>query len=81
MNRVNHYLEMFKTKIICEENNLKNPKFNQMLHVCDYIKRHGCPMNYDGSRGDIFGKLKMIDNSKLTNKQKVTLNFDIERRI
>ena len=81
VNRVKHYLEMFKNKIHRGGNNLKTPKFHQMLHVCDYIQRHGCPMNYDGSRGENFGKLKIKDNAKLTNKQKGTLNFDIGRRI
>ena len=38
-------------------------------------------MNYDGSRGENFGKLKTKDNAKRTNKQKDTLNFDIARRI
>ena len=52
-----------------------------MLHIVDYIKRRGCPMNYDGSRGENFDKLKIIDNVQLTNKQKETLNFDISRRI
>ena len=81
MNKVKHYLEMFKDKIIRTGNNLKTPKFHQMLHIVDYIKRHGCPMNYDGSRGENFGKLKIKDNAQLTNKQKETLNFDISRRI
>ena len=52
-----------------------------MLHVIDYITRHGCPINYDGSRVGNFGKLKIKDNAKLTNKQKNTFNFDIGRRI
>lgn len=52
MNRVKHYLENFKDKINRGGNNLKTPKFHQMLYVCDYIKRHGCPMNYDGSRSE-----------------------------
>ena len=51
-----------------------------MLHVVDYITRYGFPMNYDGSRGESFGNLKIKDNAKLTNKQKDTLNFDIGRR-
>ena len=77
INHVNHYLEMFKTKIICGGNNLKARKFHQMLNVCDCIKRHECPMNYDGSRRGFFGKLKIKKNTKLTNKQKATLNFNI----
>ena len=59
MNHVKYYLEHFKGKIYCSGNNLKTPKFHQMLHVCDYIERHGCPMNYDGSRSDYFAKLKI----------------------
>ena len=38
-------------------------------------------MNYDGSRGENFGKLRMKDNAKLTAKVKVTLNFEISCRI
>ena len=34
-------------------------------------------MIYDGSRGENFGKLKIKDNTKLTNKEKETLTFDI----
>lgn len=52
-----------------------------MLYACDYTEKHGCPMNYDESRGENFGKLKIKDNAKLTNKQKDTLNFDIGKRI
>ena len=52
-----------------------------MLHVCVYIERHGCPMNYNGSRGDFFGKPKIKDSILLTNKQKDALNFDIGQRI
>ena len=52
-----------------------------MLHMVDYIKCHGCAMNYDGSRGEKFGRLKIKDNAQLTNKQKETLNFNISRRI
>ena len=78
---IKNYLEMFKQ--VCQRggNGLKTPKFHQMLHVCDYIKRHGSPLNYDGSRGENFGKVKIKDNAKLTNKQKPTFNFDIGRRI
>ena len=38
-------------------------------------------MNCDGSRGDTFGKLKIKDNTKLTNKQKDIINVDVGRRI
>ena len=52
-----------------------------MLHIVDYVKRHSCPIYYDGSSGENFGKLKIKDNTKLTNKQKDALNFYINRRI
>ena len=54
-------------------NNLKIPKFHQILYVVGYIKRHGCPINYDGSRGENYGKLIIKDNAKLTNKQRTQL--------
>ena len=38
-------------------------------------------MNYDGSRGENFSKLKIKNNAKLNNKDKDILNFDISRRI
>ena len=81
MDRIKRYLYDFKGIITRQGNNLKTPKFHQMLHVCDYIMRHGSPLNYDGSRGENYGKIKIKDNAKLTNRQKVTLNFDIGRRI
>ena len=52
-----------------------------MLRIVDYITRHGCPINYDGSRGENFGKFKIKDNVNFTNKQKDTLNFNIGRKI
>ena len=63
------------------ENNLKTLKFHQILHVVDCITRHCCPINYAGSRGDNFSKLKIKDNANLTSKVKDTLNFDIRCRI
>ena len=48
-----------------------------MIHVCDYIEIYGRPINYDGSQGEHFGKLKTKDNTKLINKQKDILNFNI----
>jgi hypothetical protein len=81
MNRIKHYLQLFKQNVLRKGNGLKTPKFHQMLHVPDYILRHGSPNNYDGSRGENFGKVIIKDNAKLTNKQKDTLNFDIARRI
>ena len=79
--RIKTYLQNFKEVIKRGGNGLKTPKFHQMLHVCDYIKRHGSPLNYDGSRGENFGKIKIKDNAKLTRKQKGAFNFDIGRRI
>ena len=81
MRRIKEYLLNFKHVIKRGGNNLKTPKFHQMLHICDYIQRHGSPLNYDGSRGENFGKVKIKDNAKLTRKEKVVLNFDIGRRI
>ena len=63
------------------EDNLKTPKFHQTLHVVYYITKYGFPMNYDGSRGDIFGKLRIKANTKLTNKDKEPINSDIGCRI
>ena len=62
------YLELFKGKFICGGNHLKTPKCYQMLHIVDHVKRHGCSITYDGSRGENFGKLKIKDNTKLNNK-------------
>ena len=75
------YLKSFKQVVLRGGNGLKTPKFHQMLHVCDYTQRYGTPINYDGSRGENFGKVKIKDNAKLTRKQKVAFNFDIGRRI
>ena len=79
--RIKTYLESYKEVIKRGGNGLKTPKFHQMLHVCDYIQRHGSPLNDDGSRGENFGKVKIKDNAKLTRKQKGAFNFDIGRRI
>ena len=38
-------------------------------------------MDYNGSRGKYFGKLKITDNEKLVNNEKSYTNFDIGRRI
>ena len=81
MMRIKAYLQSFKTFVKRPGNGLKTPKFHQMLHLVDYIIRHGSPMNCDGSRGENFGKTKIKDNAKLTNQQKDTLNFDIGRRV
>ena len=58
LKRIKQYLEAFKEIIIREGNNLQTPKFHQMLHITDYIERHGYPMNYDGSRGKILERLR-----------------------
>ena len=52
-----------------------------MLHVCDFIKQYSPPLDYDGSRGEQFGKMKIKDNTRISNKQKLTFNFDIGHRI
>ena len=52
-----------------------------MLHIIDNISRYGCQINYDGSAGENFGKLKIKDNTKLTNKEKDTLKLYMSRRI
>ena len=79
--RIKHYLHNFKTYIIRKGNGLKTPKFHQMLHLIDYIKRHGAPNNWDGSRPEHFGKVFVKDHAKMTNRQRDTLNFDISKRI
>ena len=81
MKRLKLYLHMFKKHIKRSGNGLCTPKFHQMLHTIDTIQRHGAPINYDGSRGENFGKILIKDNAKLTNKQRDTLNFDIGRRL
>ena len=79
--RVKKFLELFKEYIVRKGNRLKTPKFHQLLHIVDYILRHGSPSNWDGSRSEHFGKLIVKDNAKLTNHQKDTLNFDISKRL
>lgn len=80
IHRTKHYLESFKVQIIRGGNSPKTPKFQQMLHVVDYITMYGYPMNYNGSRGENYGKLKIKDNAKLTKTRKNTLNLDIRRQ-
>ena len=75
INHIKQYLERFKHQIIGGGDNLKTPTFHQMLYVVGYIIRHACLMNYDGSRRETFGTLKIKDNAKFTNIQKDTLNF------
>ena len=81
MKRLKMYLHMFKKNIHRSGHGLRTTKFHQMLHTIDTIQRHGAPINYDGSRGENFGKILIKDNAKLTNKQRDTLNFDIGRRV
>ena len=81
LEQVKMFLQKLKKKIERKGNNLKTPKFHQMLHAIDYITRHGSSINYYGLRGENFGKLKIKDDAKLTNKEKDILNFDISRRI
>ena len=54
MNCMHTYLELSKSNIIYKRDNLKIPKFHQMLHIFDNITRHGYLMNYDGSRGEFW---------------------------
>ena len=79
--RIENNLDSYKQIIDCGGNGLKTPKFYQMLHLCAYIQRHGSPLNYNGSRGEDFGKVKIKDNAKLIRKQKGVFNFDIGHRI
>ena len=79
--RIKNYLESYTQIIHRGGNGLKTPKFHQMVYFFDYIKRHGTPLNYDGSRGESFGKIKIKNNAKLNRKQKGAFNFDIDRRI
>ena len=81
MSCIKLYFESFKNKILRKCNTLKTPKFHQTLHVVDYIIINSCSMNYDGSRGENFGKLKIKDSAKTANKQTYILNFDISKRI
>ena len=79
--RIKQYLHLFKSFVVRGDKKLNTPKFHQMLHVVDYIERHGCPMNYDGSRCENTGKTKIKDNAKRTNQQKHTLHYDIGKII
>ena len=81
MNIGKYYLETFKNKINYEGNNPKTPYFHHMMDVCEHIKRRGYTMAHDGSREDIFGKLKITDNPTLNNKQKFTLKFNVGSQI
>ena len=51
------------------------------LHIFDYIQRYGCPMNYDGSRGENIGKTNIKDNAERASQQKSTLHYNISKRI
>ncbi len=79
--RVISFMSIFKRFVTRSGNNLKTPKFHQILHITDYIKRFGAPSNWDGSRGEHHGKVLVKDNAKLTNRRKETLNYDISRRV
>ena len=52
-----------------------------MLHVIDYIERHGFPMNYDQSCRKNMGKTEIKDIARRTDQQKHTLRYDIGKRI
>ena len=79
--RIKAFLRGFQDKIARPGNNLKTPKFHQMLHVVDYIMRHGPPSCYDGGPCEHMGKIKVKDMAKITNNQRDSLNFDISRRL
>ena len=81
MSRILFFMRKFKSQLPRSGNCLKTIKFHQMLHMVDYIKRFGAPSNWDGSRGEHFGKTLVKDNAKLTNRRKETLNYDISRRV
>ena len=68
MQRINKYFELFKLLIVRGGNELRTAKFYQILYVVDYIQRHGCLMNYDGSCGEYISKTKIKDNTKQTNQ-------------
>ena len=79
--RIKHFLQAFKDNVRRSGNELKTPKFHQMLHICDYIIKFGPPSSFDGSRGENLGKTIIKDSAQRTNKDKTTLNFDIATRI
>jgi hypothetical protein len=79
--RIKCYLELFKKHVVRGGNGLKTPKFHQMLHITDYIQRFGSPLNFDGGRGENFGKVKIKENARRTNKDRNCINFDIGTRI
>jgi hypothetical protein len=81
LKRIKAFLQDFKKNIVRPGNNLKTPKFHQMLHIPEYISLFGAPSNVDGSRGEHHGKTLIKDNAKNTNKQRDTMNFDIARRL
>ena len=60
---------------------MNTPIFHQILYSINYIRIHGASLNFDGSRDGNYGKLKIKDNIKLTRKEKVLFNFNIDRRI
>lgn len=70
MTRIKHYLETFNVKLI-RGGIINNPKFVP----CRRMYQPPWVSNEE------FGNLKIKDNTKLTNKQKDTLNFDISKQI
>ena len=81
MQRIKEYLYLFKSFFVRGGNELKKPKFHQMLHVVNYIQKYGCSMNYDRLCGQNIGKTNIKDNAKRTNQEKNTLHCDIGTRI
>ena len=89
-NAIKHMMGKMKTHLVRGESTSLNvedggigwdtTKFHQLLHLCDYIQRHGVPMNYDGSRGENMGKERAKDLAKLTNQNDATMLGDVAKR-
>ena len=73
MRRIKEYLQDFKHVIKRGGNNLKTHKFHQMLHLCDYIQRHGSPLNYDDQEEKTLVKLKSKIMQNLQGKRRLFL--------
>ena len=78
--RIKKFLKTFQDNILLDGNKYDKPKPHQLLHLCDIIRRHGAPCNIDGSRGEFMGKVLVKDNAKLTNKNRLSLSYDIALR-
>ena len=78
---IKQYLYHYKTYIQRKGNNLDTPKFHQILHIPEFIRRFGCPNNFDGSIGEQKGKTLIKNNAKLTTKQKGKISYDVCKRM